>query len=155
MKTHQEKGYNLVLGGDKRLYSMAKHQISPILYINPMPRYVQGEIDWPSPAGTTGNATQFTLDDQGGFWFSNGPYVGTPGGSLTLGWLSPRTNPEDFLSGLGGGVSGTHPKFVGGGLGYASGQFSPQICIGTPGVVGSATYGRKITNTRFAWRPKF
>jgi RHS repeat-associated protein len=134
--------------------SMLRHQLSPILYLNPLPRYVQGEIDLPSPAGTTGAVIQFTLDDEGGFWFGSGLYVGTPGGSLSAGWLTPRTAPADYIGGWGGSISATSSKGVGGGLGYASGHFSPSICVGTPGIVGTVTKTNKLGNTRFSWRPK-
>ena len=150
----QRTGGDYVRGGDAKLRSMFKYQISPILYLNPLPRYVQAEVDLPSPAGTTGWALQFTLDDEGALYFGNGPYIGTPGGSLSAGWLSPRTNPEDFITGWGGSASFVGEDFYGGGLGYSSGYLSPQICVGTPGLTGSITDTRKVGNTRLSWRPK-
>jgi hypothetical protein len=150
----QRTGGDFVRGGDARLRSMFKYQMSPILYLNPMPRYVQGEVDLPSPAGTTGWALQFTIDDEGAAYFGNGPYVGTPGASLSAGWLSPRTAPEDFISGWGGSATFIGEEFYGGALGYSSGHFSPSVCVGTPGLSGSITYTNKVGNTRLSWRPK-
>jgi len=91
IERRRERWRNFGLGQGQMLHSMAQYQMSGILYLNPMPRYAQAEADVPSPAGTTGWAFQLTLDNEGGLWFSNGPYIGTPGGSLSLGWLSPRT----------------------------------------------------------------
>jgi RHS repeat-associated protein len=150
----EEHGGDFVRGGEARLRSMFSHQMSPILYLNPMPRYIQGEVDLPSPTGTTGWALQLTLDDEGAVYFGHGPYVGTPGGSLSAGWLSPRTAPDDYISGWGAGITVTGSKSFGTGLGYASGHFSPQVCVGTPGLTGSVTNTHNLGNSRLRWRPK-
>lgn len=130
------------------------------------PAYAQVEIDFPGLPVPAGVAQVVTLDRNGNVYTAPGGYAGLPGANFSLGWLKPACqmcflypesnaqsaqNIENFIT--GNSISGTYitPYWVGGGATYSSGQVSPQVMIGSPGLSGSDTYATKRTNIGKVW----
>ncbi|MCA1592097.1 MAG: RHS repeat-associated core domain-containing protein [Acidobacteria bacterium] len=116
------------------------------------PDFAQLEIDYkvdPFLTGT-GPASQFTYDRHGNFYVSGGVYAGLPGINLSIGWLPQIHTPndkdlKDFITQEGTGGMFVTPDFWGGGGTWSSGQLAPQICVGSPGLSLSTTYGKRVT----------
>jgi hypothetical protein len=118
------------------------------------PAYVQVEIDAPGLPVPAGVAGTLTLDRYGNFYTGPGIYAGSPGFNVSAGWLLPNEPPENiesFLTGHSVGGSAISPCWVGGGVTRASGRWSPQVIVGTPGVSGSYTYTSKRAKFRRLW----
>jgi len=121
-----------------------------------VPAYYQAEIDLPvKRLDGRGVAVQLSLSSSGNFYVSPGAYMGTPGGSLAVGWLFDNTpdNVDQFLTGPS--YNGTYivpceaNLGVGGGISRSSGQTSPFLAAGTGGATLSATYGVRFKRRVF------
>jgi hypothetical protein len=118
------------------------------------PAYVQVEVDTPGPPLTAGLALALTLDRYGNTYRSTGAYAGTPGFNVSLGWLAPNSsseNIEGFITGHSVGGSAISKYWVGAGVTRASGKYSPQLMVGTPGISGSYLYTFKDGNIGRCW----
>jgi len=161
MQRHGEQGSN-----DEQIIAGAKTYLSWMNYKRTLPdfspAYVQIEVDLPIKrlGSNTGLALQLAHDRNGNLYFGPGQYLGSPGVIFSIGWLKPNAPPsviEDFIEQESTGGSVILPCLsnpfvgVGGGATYASGQISPQLMIGSPGVSYNITYGTKITNTGLNW----